>query len=204
MAFLANVTLRTRAIKIPFEIPLRLTPCVFARSDRVFGNLLCKSAALPPQKLPLLAEGEFMLRPAKVRRRLFYSLLQRSFFSPLAKSLTHLLLCRRLFYSLLQRSFFSPLAKSLTHLLLCRRLFYSLLQRRRWRATARRMRRTPLMLYLSALLIHRFAVPLLRWRRQKCAVPYEITNNRKKHYTSINSFVVLQQKEHLCLIFPIP
>ena len=178
MAFLANVTLRTRAIKIPFEIPLRLTPCVFARSDRVFGNLLCKSAALPPQKLPLLAEGEFMLRPAKVRRRLFYSLLQRSFFSPLAKSLTHLLLCRR--------------------------LFYSLLQRRRWRATARRMRRTPLMLYLSALLIHRFAVPLLRWRRQKCAVPYEITNNRKKHYTSINSFVVLQQKEHLCLIFPIP
>ena len=112
-AVVQNVTLRTRAIKIPFEIPLRLTPCAFARSDRVFGNLLCKSAALPPQKLPLLAEGEFMLRPAKVRRG----------------------------------------------------LFYSLLQRRRWRATARRMRRTPLVLYLSALLIHRFAVPLLRWRR---------------------------------------
>ena len=67
MAFVANVTLRTRAIVYPLWIPSSLPLLGFARSDRVFGNLLCKSAALPPQKLQLLAKGEFMLHLAKLR-----------------------------------------------------------------------------------------------------------------------------------------
>ena len=67
MAFVANVTLRTRAIVFPSWIPSSLSLLGFARSDRVFGNLLCKSAALPPQKLQLLAKGEFMLHLAKLR-----------------------------------------------------------------------------------------------------------------------------------------
>ena len=66
-AFWVNVTLRTRAIVYPLWIPSSLSLLGFACSDRVFGNLLCKSAALPPQKLPLLAAGELMLRPAKLR-----------------------------------------------------------------------------------------------------------------------------------------
>ena len=70
MSTVANVTLRTRAIVYPSEIPSSLSLLAFACSDRDFGNLLCKSAALPPQKLPLLAEGEFMLRYAKLRRGL--------------------------------------------------------------------------------------------------------------------------------------
>jgi hypothetical protein len=36
MAFVANVTLRTKAIGNPFEIPLRLTPCAFACSGKAF------------------------------------------------------------------------------------------------------------------------------------------------------------------------
>ena len=69
-AFWVNVTLRTRAIVYPLWIPSSLSLLGFACSDRVFGNLLCKSAALPPQKLQLLAKGEFMLHLAKLRRGL--------------------------------------------------------------------------------------------------------------------------------------
>ena len=36
MAFVANVTLRTKAIGNPFEIPLRLSPCAFACSGKAF------------------------------------------------------------------------------------------------------------------------------------------------------------------------
>ena len=45
------VTLRTKAIGIPYEIPLRLTPCAFACSDRDFGNLPRKSAVFNRRKI---------------------------------------------------------------------------------------------------------------------------------------------------------